>query len=419
MRRKSEVGTKGHGVTNVVGYGPSGAATAVHAIAACAVALVLSSTAHAAVTDPLRCWWRSTASAVRIGEKFTVVLTCRVAATTAETAVVERGVLDPVTVQLPPFDVVGGSSAIDLRTDNALFFQYEYTLRLIDDLQFNRDVALPLVALSYRIQTQADGAEAIQGIERTYSLPEQSVHILSLVPDGAADIRDASATTFRQTALRSSRANVLVTCGIGLIFIGGMVELFGVVRLVTVGRRRDGRGPSAALLSHSAVLRRVKRELAAVRRERQQSRWTPVLEGRALVALRILGSVATGGLVHQRRTDGSGSDEGTLLAQRRLRASRVLLSSSITPQTLASLPALRPATAARAPHRMRLQLILSALTAFTRARYGRGAPDNESELDASLEAGERVVQNLMLERRLRLEPLRTMLRTRGEVGAGS
>ena len=28
--------------------------------------------------DPIRCWWRTSASAVRVGEPFTVVLTCAV-----------------------------------------------------------------------------------------------------------------------------------------------------------------------------------------------------------------------------------------------------------------------------------------------------------------------------------------------------
>ncbi|PYR44720.1 MAG: hypothetical protein DMF89_27085, partial [Acidobacteria bacterium] len=28
--------------------------------------------------DPIRCWWRTTTSAVRVGETFTVVLTCAI-----------------------------------------------------------------------------------------------------------------------------------------------------------------------------------------------------------------------------------------------------------------------------------------------------------------------------------------------------
>ena len=39
-------------------------------------------------TDPLQCWWRTSAGAVRVGEPFTVVLTCAVLETDAATVVV-------------------------------------------------------------------------------------------------------------------------------------------------------------------------------------------------------------------------------------------------------------------------------------------------------------------------------------------
>lgn len=351
---------------------------------------------------------------MRIGERFTLVLTCRLAETPAETAVVDRSGLDPKSIQLSPFEVLDGSAAVDVQTDTARFFQYEYTLRLLDDLWFNGDVAIPPIALSYRIQTQTDNADAIRGIERTYSLPPQSVHILSLVPDEATDIRDASAITFREVERAASRTDVLVVCGIGLVVIGCVFGFFGVTRLVAAGEHRTVRA-AVRWLPLSAVLRGVALELAAVRRERLHAGWTPALEGRALVALRILAGVAAGFRVSQRPDVPSGRDEGTLRVRSRLRTSRFLVSSSITPQAMVHSLALglTPTTPPR--DQERLHEMLAALAAFTRARYGRGNADNDADLDASLAAGERVAGKLTWERRLRFETLRRVIRPPGEV----
>src|SRR5438477_11768779 len=81
-------------------------------------------------TDPLQCWWRTSAGAVRVGEPFTVVLTCAVLETDAATVVIDQGKLEPSVVQFAPFEVLGGQHAADLHTDLRRFFQYEYRLRL-------------------------------------------------------------------------------------------------------------------------------------------------------------------------------------------------------------------------------------------------------------------------------------------------
>ena len=67
-------------------------------------------------TDPLQCWWRTSAGAVRVGEPFTVVLTCAVLETDAATVVVDQSRLEPSVVQFAPFEVLGGSHGADLRT---------------------------------------------------------------------------------------------------------------------------------------------------------------------------------------------------------------------------------------------------------------------------------------------------------------
>src|SRR4051795_10316365 len=163
---------------------------------AVAFLLVLSACASAFAqdvqTDPLQCWWKTSAGAVRIGEPFTVVLTCAVVETDAATVVVDQTRLEPSVVQFAPFEVLGGFHGADLRTEQRRFFQYEYRLRLIGDGMFGKDVALPETKLSYRVQSKVGQNTAIQGRDQTYVMPAQSLRVLSLVPADASDIRDTS-----------------------------------------------------------------------------------------------------------------------------------------------------------------------------------------------------------------------------------
>src|SRR3954451_5345768 len=108
----------------------------------------VSAAAQTVQTDPLQCWWRTSAGAVRGGEAVTVVLTCAVHETAAATVVVDQTRLEPSVVQFAPFEVLGGSHGADLRTDQRRFFQYVYRLRLIAENLFGKDVALPETKLS-------------------------------------------------------------------------------------------------------------------------------------------------------------------------------------------------------------------------------------------------------------------------------
>src|SRR3954462_5238983 len=126
-------------------------------------------------TDPLQCWWRTSAGAIRVGEPFTVVLTCAVVETDAAIVVVDQSRLEPSVGQFAPFEVLGGSHGADLRTDQRRFFQYEYRLRLVADGMFGKDVALPETKLTYKVQTTVGQKTALQGRDQTYVLPAQSV----------------------------------------------------------------------------------------------------------------------------------------------------------------------------------------------------------------------------------------------------
>src|SRR5215471_20574028 len=147
-----------------------------------AAAGVSNAAAQTVQPDPLPCWWRTSAGAVRVGEPFTVVLTCAVLETEDATVVVDQTRLEPSVVQFAPFEVLGGSHGADLRSDQRRFFQYEYRLRLIADGMFGKDVALPDTKISYRVQSKVGQKTSLQGRDQTYVMPAQSRRVLSLLP---------------------------------------------------------------------------------------------------------------------------------------------------------------------------------------------------------------------------------------------
>ena len=125
-------------------------------------------------TDPIRCWWKTSVPAVRVGEPFSVVLTCAVVETNAVTVVPSQAELNPDALQLPPFDVIGGSHGADLRTADRRFFQYEYRLRLISEELFGKDVKVPDLKISYKVRTRVNG-ESQEGRDLAYILPATSI----------------------------------------------------------------------------------------------------------------------------------------------------------------------------------------------------------------------------------------------------
>jgi hypothetical protein len=369
------------------------------------VSLLWSGLVQADVNDPVQCWWRTGASAVRVGEAFSIVLTCRVVETDPLTAVVDRSKLDPTAVQLAPFDVLGGRSAPDLTADQHRFFQYEYNVRLISDLLFDADVALPDVKVAYRLQTRDNAGEAILGIEQTHTLPPEHVHVASLVPDSATDIRDALPTTFAQADAQSLSGDVLVSTGIGVSAVGALFVAFAVARLASL---RRGAAGSAASWSPAAVLGGVGRELSAVRRQRETGGWTPDLVERTLKALRVAGGYGLARPITQRAADDHRpSPEGALVMQRPWpRGRRVLVSGSVTAET-AALALAR--TSREGPHDPgRLREIQTVLAAFTEACYGERPLQSAPGLDETLSQAEELVGRLRAEHRWPARALRAL-----------
>ena len=353
--------------------------------------------------DPIRCWWRTSAGAVRVGESFSVVLTCAVIENESTKVVPDEHELDPVAIQMPPFEVVSGTHPADQRTRDRRFFQYQYTLRLLSDSMFTKDATLEGVPVPYRIQTRVDGGPWSEGRQYTYFLPETSVRILSLVPQDASDIRDASNETFTDLDARVFRADVLLVVATVLFAFGGLMVVLALVRLARKGR--VGTREMAGMLSGRAILGSVASELANVRREREAQGWTADLARRALAACRIAGTYALGFPVAQLPAAGNGlPSEGQLVLRGGWpRRAQVKVSGSVTPATvtreLTRLSAAIPmnGSAATAARVQRLEALHIALSNFTAARYGRVESLNDDRLYESLAAGTRLVTQLKAE----------------------
>jgi hypothetical protein len=398
-----------------------------HSVWALLLAATVASTAAAQTvqTDPLQCWWRTSAGAVRVGEPFTVVLTCAVLETEDAKVVPDQTRLEPSVVQFAPFEVLGGSHGADLRTDQRRFFQYEYRLRLIADGLFGRDVALPETKISYRVQSTVGQKTALQGRDQTYVLPAQSIRVLSLVPADANDIRDTSASeTFGDIDQRAFRANLLTVIGGVLFVLAGLMALLGLVRLFQRYRK-----PVAAseqqLIADSAILNGVSRELSRVQNDRNSGGWTPELASRALGALRIAATYAIGRPVSQMPAsrllaDGSETAEpGRLILKSGWpRGKRIAVSGAVTPQTVVRHVA-RPGQPASVV--ALLESVSAAIAAFTAASFRREGTLDEGALDEALATAKQVTgkmkfQQLWFMKRLAarraLSPLETRVWSR-------
>jgi len=320
--------------------------------------------------EPIKCWWRTSTSAVRIAESFGLTLTCSVVETETNKVVADFSKLDPTVVQLPPFEVLGGSHAGDLVVPGKRFFQYDYRLRLIAEDAFGHDVPVPPLEVSYRIESKVQGDTA-QGREQSYALPRATVRVLSVVPDDATDIREAAATQFNGIENRDSRANLLQTIAGVLFSLAGVTV---VVMLVSMLRRKKPLAKSAAAQTPArTILGAVAKELNAVQAA-SRGGWSQDLAGRALAAARISGSYAIGRAVGQRPAPAGETPVDGILVVKPFGRGDVFVSGGATPESTLKVPGLS-----------------DALRALTTSRYGR-TEQFESTCDEAIQTAIRVTK---------------------------
>ncbi len=340
-----------------------------------------------AATDPIRCWWKTDRSAVHVGERFTLTLTCSIVETADVRVLVDQSRLDPTAVQLPPFDVVDGARHEDIVAGQRRLFQYEYVMRIIAEDLFGRFVAIPAFDINYRVQSDVQGTGTVESLEQAYRLTSLPMHVTAQVSlTQSTDIRDASTGSFEVVARRRFRGNVVFGLA-ALLFSAGL----GSLAVAAGGLVRRYRSPSAAavkLLSDRGVVRAALGELQEVQRQTQLAGWDAAALSRALAPVRIGLAVAL--RRHPTQTvvaDNEPAREGTLVVRTgRWRPKRLMVSATITEETLA--PAFEAGGGAGdgspdASSSVMLDDLRGALAAFTRARYGRGEAARD-DLDRAL-----------------------------------
>jgi hypothetical protein len=358
-------------------------------------------------SDPITCWWKTNTNAVRVGEPFTLALTCGVTETDAIRVVVDPARLDPAALEMTPFEVLGGTRHQDIPAPPWRYFQYSYTLRLLSDEFFGRDVDIPALPLTYRVtSTSGDGRP---GRDQLYLLPALPLRVLSLVPVTATDIRDAPSDTFADIESRSWRATQEFAAA--AIFFAWAAVLVGLAAFRAVSRAREGQSVAARLLPVHALLRACEREVQRVKSETAGG-WTPGLIERGLAVFRIAGAVALGRPVAQTLVEGRGrSQEGELVLRKgRWRPQHVRISASTTAATIAGRlandggeiePRLRDA----------LEDLAAPLHVFGTAHYSRSGHLDAEAFDSALDRGMRGLSRVRSAARWRVRAAEALART--------
>jgi hypothetical protein len=348
-----------------------------------------------AESDPIRCWWKTDRTSVRVGEPFGLTLTCGVIETGPIAVVPALTQLEGGAIQLTPFEVVSATRRNDVVVPPWRYVQFEYAVRLLNDGYFGQDVSLPAVTVTYNLKSA--GADSA-GREQSYVLPALPMRILSLVPKAAGDIRDASALTFADIESRRYYATAAqVAAAIALVF----AAVFALLALLRFTQRFRSRTPAAARpVPASSLLAACAAALKDVQREARAAGWSPELARRALPAVRIAGASALGKPIAQQRVDADvASREGQVVVRTgRLRMGRAVISAATTPSAIAAALDGRRSGGARV--RAATTQLGEALQAFGRAAYGRTGGDGGSqplegsELDRALENALDAVQRL-------------------------
>ena len=319
--------------------------------------------------DALRCWRDLERRAVTVGEPFTMTITCEVVETDTATTIPNEATLAPETIELLPFDVIEGRRFDDVRDGPYRFFQYQYTLRVIDEDAVGHDVELPALALSYHIERRVDGNTALPGRDVQYILPAESMRLLSLVPEGSSGLKDIRVASLGAADERRFRANLAVL-GAGAL---GLTVIALLVVAVVRARQRHGAPERVRVIPNHAVVRHALAELVTLKREVGKREWTAPETGRALAALRLAAASAlsvpvTHSPVHSPDTVRDGQ---LLVSEGRMRRRTTALSSAVTPQVVADALANPSVTSSVNRTPSILRGLQDAMSVFTAARYGR------------------------------------------------
>jgi hypothetical protein len=355
-------------------------------------------------TNAMNCWWATDRNAVRIGEPFGLTLTCRVLETAQASVVPNVSEIEPTSIQLTPFDVLGGTRHEDIVTPPWRYLQFVYTVRLLGEEFFGRDLAIPPTNVTFRIRT--GGADAAEGVEHTYVLPSIPMRILSLLPAQAADIRDPSANTFGDIEARRFRSTVALVAAVILLGFAAVLLVIAAARAIERFRKR---GPLVERkIPVRAVLGGCLRELDRVRAEALREGWTPGLAARALAPFRVGAAIALSQPVAQTIVPGDTPvrDGQVAVGYGMLRRRHALLSAPMTADAIDRLQASGKGSGhgsgnGSRPMRVNqehLDQIREALAGLNAVRYGRPAGGAAADLDLMVDQGTSALRRLRASR---------------------
>jgi hypothetical protein len=348
-------------------------------------------------TNPLQCWWRTSAGAVRIGEVFDVTLTCAALDTDALRAVPDQTRLTVAAIQLAPFEIVEGGAAPELRQDGQRILQHSYRLRLINPDVIGRDVKLPPLAIPYRVESRVGAGATLAGRDLVHQMPQIAIRVVSQVAADAEDIRDSGdASLARIDALRFRATAVRVAAWV-LMLVAAALAVGALAPALSVLRRRKTRG--ARGLADRTVLGLAARVLDQRLGEARDTGWTPEGLAEAHVAARVVAAVACGtGARELRLGRGVATPAGRLRLTRRFGREEAAVTTHVTSQHLTTALAALPAEASSAT-RSRLERLRDGLAALTRARYGAAVPESAAaSVDEALAAARDIAREMARER---------------------
>jgi len=329
--------------------------------------------------EPIRCWRQAGAGAISIGEAFTVVLTCAVYEADNAQVLPDQSRLGVASIQMAPFEILGGSHPPDVHRGSRRFIQYDYQLRIISPDAIGQDVNIPPLTISYRIHSRVGAAATLEGRDLSYLLPMMPIKVLSLVPNDAADIRDASEASLAAVDSLRSRSSLFRVL---TIVFGALGAVMAVLALVPLARRsRAVSTIERERIPDRAVMARVIADLDEVRKRASADGWSDETVARALSDARIVAAAAIGHSISQKPLKGGVPDGRILVNHGVIRRSDATVASPVTASDLA---AAVKGDAFSTTRLQQLDGLQGALNTFTNALYRREPARDVTTLDEAV-----------------------------------
>lgn len=345
--------------------------------------------------EPVRCWRQSSAGAISIGEAFTVTVTCAVFEADNAQVIPDESRLNVASIQMAPFEILGGSHPPDVHRGSRRFIQYDYQLRIISPDAIGQDVNIPPLTISYRIHSRVGAAATLEGRDLSYLLPMMPIKILSLVPNDASDIRDASEASLAAVDSLRFRSSLFRVLAIGFGALG--VVVVGLALIPLARRSRTVATIERDRIPDRTVLRAAAGELDEVRRTMAGS-WTEDGIARALHVMRVVSAQAINGRLSQKPANTQDGVNGRLRVNHGfLRRQSVGMASSVTAADVARARADKSAGFSTT-RLQQLEGLESGIALLSSALYRREPDRDHAAIDAAVSHTESVARYLGNER---------------------